>query len=319
MAKAQKKKTQKASKLNAEALEEMSHIGERLKAVREDNKLDLSAVAEELMIRRFYLQAIEDGNFKELPAPVYAIGFIKNYSEFLGFDPESAVAEFKREAYGTKRQTSPELVFPDPMTTSVIPTKAAMFAGAGFFVLILVLGLIFALPDKGEVAVEIPEAPVVASEPEILPPEIVSPIDSTTIEQAPEIIISSPVEGQENEDFLILPETSPSQDTTVTPSQEEVTLTVENKVASRVTITAVQTSWIEVADAQGNIVLSRILKAGETYEVPQGKGMKMITGNAGGVRLTLDGQELPKLGSVGDVRRNLSLNPDDLQQIFNLN
>ena len=145
MAKAQKKDTKNTKKLDAAALEEMSHIGERLKAVREDNKLDIATVAEELMIRRFYLQAIEDGNFKELPAAVYAIGFIKNYAEFLGFDSDVAVDDFKREAYGAKNKTSPELVFPDPMTTSMIPTKATIFAGSGFLALVVVLGIIFCL------------------------------------------------------------------------------------------------------------------------------------------------------------------------------
>ena len=312
MAKPQKKNTKKAQekapKLDAVALEALSHIGERLKAVREDNNLDLTAVAEELMIRRFYLQAIEDGNFKELPAPVYAIGFIKNYAEFLGFDPNSAVAEFKREAYGTKRQTSPELVFPDPLTTSIIPTKAAIFAGAGFIALIIVLGLIFAMPDD-EVEIAIPEVPVVVAPP-AQAPEIVSTIDED--QTSTQIIMPSPTQ-----ELLILPDAEAPTPATV---QDESSPVAEKTVqTSSVQIKAVQTSWVEVADAQGNIILSRVLKANEVFDVPNGKGMKMITGNAGGIRIILDGKELPKLGSVGDVRRNIALDPDSLKKTFNIN
>ncbi len=305
MAKAQKKTKKQA--LDAQALEEMAHIGERLKAVRESNNLDLSAVAEELMIRRFYLQAIEDGNFKELPAPVYATGFIKNYAEFLGFDADAAVSEFKREAYGAKRQASPELVFPDPMTTSMVPTKAAMFAGAGFLALVVVLGIIFALPSDETDIIEIPEPPIIAEPVET--PQIVSTIQDQ--QTRTEIVMP-----EVSENLLILPETKEPEVLADAVSLEEP---VTPPKVSSVTIKALQTSWVEIADGQGNIILSRILKADETFDVPEGDGMKMITGNAGGILVLLNGQELPKLGSVGDVRRNLSLNPDDLRKTFNLN
>lgn len=312
MAKAQKKNTKKAQKLDATALEEMSHIGERLKAVREENKLDLVTVAEELMIRRFYLQAIEEGNFKELPATVYAIGFIKNYAEFLGFDADAAVSEFKKEVYGARNTTSPELVFPDPLTTSMIPTKAAMFAGAGFVALVLVIGLIFALRDGDDVVAEIPEAPVVVAKPAVQAPVIVSTIEDS--QTRTEIVMPEP-----SSDLLILPET------VVVPVSKEVAVVAPADIVEasaqtgNVSVKAVQTSWVEIADSQGNIILSRILKANEVFEVPSGEGMKMITGNAGGVRIILDGKELPKLGSVGDVRRNFSLNAADLKKTFNLN
>ena len=168
-------------------------------------------------------------------------------------------------------------------------------------------GLFFAFPDDDNAVIEIPEAPVVADNPVVQVPQIVSTIEDTATRT--EIVMPEP-----SGDLLILPEKGSMPAVEVTPVVE--TPVVE---AGSVSIKAVQTSWVEVADKEGNIVLSRILKANEVFDVPAGDGMKMITGNAGGVRLILDGKELPKLGSVGDVRRNLSLNVDDLKKTFNLN
>ena len=79
---------------------------------------------------------------------------------------------------------------------------------------------------------------------------------------------------------------------------------------SRVTVRAVERSWVQIRDGDGDIVFSRILNAGETYRVPGEAGRaSMITGNAGGVVLVLDGQQLPALGDVGEVRRNIPLSP----------
>ncbi|MCP1336136.1 helix-turn-helix domain-containing protein [Futiania mangrovi] len=79
---------------------------------------------------------------------------------------------------------------------------------------------------------------------------------------------------------------------------------------SRVTVRAVERAWVQIRDGDGDIVFSRILNAGETYRVPGDAGTAtMITGNAGGVVLVLDGQQLPALGDVGEVRRNIPLSP----------
>src|SRR5690606_12437599 len=78
------------------------HIGETLREARQQRGLDLDMVADELMIRRFYLEALEQGSFKDLPERVYATGFVRNYANYLGMDGGQAVEQFKREAYGAR-------------------------------------------------------------------------------------------------------------------------------------------------------------------------------------------------------------------------
>ena len=88
-------------------------LGADLKAARVRNGLDLVEVAEELRIRGAHLHAIEEGLFDKLPAPVYAIGFVRSYADYLGLDGEIAVEAFKQEASGLDGET--KLVFPSPI------------------------------------------------------------------------------------------------------------------------------------------------------------------------------------------------------------
>jgi len=73
-----------------------------------------------------------------------------------------------------------------------------------------------------------------------------------------------------------------------------------------------QDSWVQVRDAQEAILLTRVLRAGDSYRVPNVTGLTLLTGNAGGIELEVDGIRLPPAGPPGSVRRSISLNPAQL-------
>ena len=56
-------------------------IGTEFAATRAHLGLDLSHVAAALRIRREHLTAIEEGRFGDLPAPAYALGFVRSYAD----------------------------------------------------------------------------------------------------------------------------------------------------------------------------------------------------------------------------------------------
>lgn len=80
----------------------------------------------------------------------------------------------------------------------------------------------------------------------------------------------------------------------------------------RVTLRAVEDSWIEVRDAKGTLWASRVLRRGDLFRAPDVAGMVLNTGNAGGLVVSLDGHDLPPLGAKSQVLRGLSLAPDVL-------
>lgn len=82
---------------------------------------------------------------------------------------------------------------------------------------------------------------------------------------------------------------------------------------TRLVIYAYQTAWVHVENIERRTLITRVLEAGEAYLVPDEPGITLITDNAGGITLYLDGQPLPALGAPGEIRRNIALNPDILQ------
>jgi cytoskeletal protein RodZ len=81
---------------------------------------------------------------------------------------------------------------------------------------------------------------------------------------------------------------------------------------SRITLHATLDSWVQVRDGEGDLLLTRVLRPGDSYRVPDQSGLTLVTGNAGGLRIQVDGTDLAPIGRVGMVRRNIALDPQRL-------
>jgi len=86
----------------------------------------------------------------------------------------------------------------------------------------------------------------------------------------------------------------------------------EENVNARIILRAREDSWVQVRDNEG-LLLTRLLRAGDSYRVPSRDGLRLMTGNAGGLLIELDGTLLPPLGGTGEVRRNIALEPAALR------
>jgi cytoskeleton protein RodZ len=125
---------------------------------------------------------------------------------------------------------------------------------------------------------------------------------------------------------------TPPQTTDPTPPAENVTLAAVGEAGSwpsadtgyvpkvygrsnadaRVVVTAIDDSWVQVQGPDNELLLTRILHAGDSYRVPDRPGLVMVTGNAGGLRMRVDDATAPVLGPLGVVMRNIALDPDRL-------
>jgi cytoskeleton protein RodZ len=79
--------------------------------------------------------------------------------------------------------------------------------------------------------------------------------------------------------------------------------------AAKVVIRANRDAWIEIRDKDDAVLLQRVLRQGESFNVPDQKGLLMTTGNAGGIVIELEGKPLQSLGSLGVVKRGIKLDP----------
>lgn len=74
----------------------MNELGEWLTRAREARGLTLHDAERDTRISRRYLQALESGELDVIPAPVYARGFLRSYAQYLGLDPQEAMARYPR-------------------------------------------------------------------------------------------------------------------------------------------------------------------------------------------------------------------------------
>ena len=73
-------------------------LGQTLRAAREAKKWDVARAERETRIRARYLNALEEGDYADLPSQVYTQGFVRNYANYLGLDPEACLDLYHREA-----------------------------------------------------------------------------------------------------------------------------------------------------------------------------------------------------------------------------
>jgi cytoskeleton protein RodZ len=116
----------------------------------------------------------------------------------------------------------------------------------------------------------------------------------------------------------VAPPELPATDTPQGPAVEETRYVPQSFGASntdsRIVITAAEDSWLEITDVEGNRLLSRTMRAGDSYRVPDRQGLVLVTGNAGGLKIAVDGAATPAIGDTGIVRKNVKLDPELLKQ-----
>lgn len=75
-------------------------IGQKLHQARQGRNISLEQAAEETHIRLHYLQALEAGDFDQLPSEAHVRGFLRTYAGYLGLAPQSLLDILGEEEHG---------------------------------------------------------------------------------------------------------------------------------------------------------------------------------------------------------------------------
>ncbi len=70
---------------------------------------------------------------------------------------------------------------------------------------------------------------------------------------------------------------------------------------------------MQVRDREGKLLLTRVLRVGDSYRVPNDTGAVMRTGNAGGLDIQVDGESVPGIGLKGVIRHEVALDAERLK------
>ena len=128
----------------------MQELGQLLREARLEKGLSLEEVEDLTKIRKRYLQAIEDGQYKVLPGPFYVRAFVKNYAEIVGLDPDQVLRIYRNVIPDPGAEAQNEVYSQPRRRRNVSTEKWSKIASTLVFIcfLIVIIGVIYYYQEK---------------------------------------------------------------------------------------------------------------------------------------------------------------------------
>jgi cytoskeleton protein RodZ len=316
-----------SSETNRTAGGGLAEIGAMLRRRREEVGQELATISAVTHIKPIYLKAIEDGRRKDLPGTAYMIGYIRTYADYLGFDGNRLITDYHAELAGQRKAPDKraEPAEPAPVALSQVQGSPVLVLG-GVVILALAAYGVWAIISGGDsetdtaaVETQVEEAaePVPSGEPDVAAaqPAAPSPTNaeaSTGVEPTGPAAEPGPDETAPAEAPVAAEEQVPPEADLASTGDEVVEESPPQEAAAegdagKIVVRARLESWIQVTNEKKDVLFSRVLRSGETYTVPEEKGLMLTTGNAGGIEILVNGKKLKSLGTVGLVKRDIPL------------
>jgi cytoskeletal protein RodZ len=267
----------------------MSSLGTYLRDLRARRGASLEEVARHSRVAPRYLASLEADQFDELPAPVFARGFVRAYCQALGHAPDEALRLWDsrpgvpppppRIAVGARAE-------PDPRTRTALVVSFGLLVILGAGLLAAALLIRPGAPgrlDQRAAALPASREPAPRPEPTSTPVPATPPLQ---IERAPEGAV-----GDAKDDTDL--------------GAAAGGLASPYRLVARTS----EATWIRVRTEDGRSS-EETVPAGEVREWVSDRPFTVTVGNAGGVTFELNGRTLPVLGARGAVVSRVVLPPE---------
>lgn len=254
-------------------------FGRYLKAVRLEKKISLEQVAEQTRIGMGNLLLVEQENHEQLPAEVFVKGFLRAYAAAVGADGDEAVRLYESGLDVAQKNAEPETSDGKSRRRS----RRRLIVGFGLLLGIIgvsIAALSFLRPTPGTQQPLLSPPPIVEDKPVVKDKPLAE--DKPVIAEKP-IVKDEPAAAEP-----LSPAGLPAEPEKTTP--EKLSLQ----------ITAQENTWIKViVDEKESTEYS--LKPGDDIELEATTGYNLLIGNAGGVKLALNGKPVALAGESGQV------------------
>lgn len=240
-------------------------IGPQLRAAREARGLSLAQLAAETRIAQRHLQTIEAGEFSELAARTYAIGFSRTYARAVGLDDVHVAERVRAEMDELDVEPRPRVAGFEPGDPARVPSRSLGWLSVVAVVLVLA-GLFFAARSFFSPAAELP----------------------------------SLIEREEVE---------PPEQAAASPGSAGRQVAAS---AGPVVFTALDEVWVRFYTSEGSLA-EMLMAPGDTYTVPADASQPMLrTGRPDALRITVGGQQVPKIAEVQQVMTDVPVTAEAL-------
>lgn len=280
----------------------MAHLGDRLRQQRLAMGVSLQHISGKTRIGLRYFEALEAGDFKQLPGAIFARSFVRQYAELVGIDPSTLEAELQQmfpseEVFpnldsqsSTLRATlqNDTLLAANGPLWRRLPLTAMSLMAALAISSLLYIGwqrMVVLSETSEQVAVK---QPTPAPKPTSSTPGVLADPPRTT-PAAPTVVPAAATVTQ------------PSLPAQPSSSAELRAPVAAGGAVMAVRIKASQESWVSIS-ANGTSMLAVIMKPNEERTVQGVENARIILGNAGGIEIETDGRSIGPIGPQGAVR-----------------
>ena len=275
---------------------ELSSVGKLCLDARLNKGLTQEQAGTLLKVRVKIIKDFEDGEHIDLPGLAYKVGFVRSYARLLDLDGDLLVKEFKESLELTSFKEEYKFLTPELNKNNFLPIGVVISV---FIAILSYTGWYYS--DRSNKIEQVSD-------------------------QKTEEMFSKTAEI-ENNSYVIIEEnfsnnllsSKTNDENKVKELNSKITLS-DNKVESMISkntelsatanerdpstemvLKATGNSWVEIEDMEGNILMTRLMRPGETYVVPNINGLTFNTGNAGALSLSQGDIVVPKLGEVGEI------------------
>ena len=272
-----------------------------------------------LKVKVSIIKDFEDGNDFELHGLAYKIGFVRSYAFLLELDADVLVEEFKESLQLNTYKEDYKFLTPYTEARKFLPIGAVLSLFISF---IIYTGWYYS--DRNNNVNHLSNQVLennktnfstkndyIIIEDSIDTNKSVSLDNKKNINKVEKIILDTKIEVQdkniENNGEKNL--TSENLIKSVGIEANEMSAKAnERNPNTELVLKAIGNSWVEIEDINGNILMTRLMRPGETYIVPNINGLTLNTGNAGVLSLSRGDIFLPSLGDVGEIIKARPLN-----------
>lgn len=301
----------------------METAGEFFKQVRETKGLTLDAVASKTCIHPDFLRALEDNNYAKLPDQVFAKGFVRSYARSLGLDENDAMRRFLDSAAPFYEKQGERERLRQKQVEDERRRKTSRHVAAAAAVVALLALVLLLTREQSAVSPQRRPAPDVTGQ-EVVPPPMKSPIpplsmkppDSPTRSVPPQAEPSGPGPAVSGPPVVAPPVPEPTEAPAVSRDAPPLTVAPADASAAGASaageaplvldLEALELTWVLVR-IDGGSVREALLRPGDRVRWRGTEQFALTLGNAGGVRIELNGKEQGPFGPRGKVARDVML------------
>lgn len=300
----------------------MTSIGDTLRRERLRRGWDLNKVSAETKISVHLLEAIEGDEIQRLPGGVFAKSFVRQYAHLLGLDEEELAAEAGQQFEPPEPASPIEAQRPAPHLLRLpalddfrdrVRSDSTISALAWVVIVMLACAGIYSLWQRPRKVAKVETvAPVAAAQ-----AQPAAPVAQTASTNKPVAPVADPPKSEfraaeiSDTGIIQVPPAAAYSQTQTTPGQ--ITPAATEAARVRVVFTASQPVWVSIK-ADGSHVFSGTLEGNQAKQVDADKKVSVLLGNAGGVKITLNGKPVGSLGANGEIKQ-LVLTPQGVQVV----